>query len=1168
MMKSYQLSICSGEGEWKQIDLLPGVHVIGRAPDCQIVLPSTEVSRHHAQIEISESGCFLMDLGSVNGTQLKGSPLQPRRKVILEPGQVFLISSFQFKINLVEAKAGFAEGTAVSVAEQPKTVIGVLPPAVAAPGQSVQLVLRYRRGEGPWQTYTLVEGEQFIGRVPTNQIALDASCVSRCHAKVVLKDGRVTITDLGSKNGVLYHGQLIPPNQPVLLNLLDSFRIDEFTFELAAGAQLSGLNIDRDSSTVLEVDASRLASEPIPTGRLNLLGQDRVTIGRAPDNQIVLDHPMVSRYHAVIERLGTRSRIVNTHSANGLYVNGQLVEGTTWLNPGDNIKIGPYQMQFTGNELHRSTAESYAIDVIGLNKYVSKDLNLLKDISLSVGQNEFVALVGMSGAGKSTLMDAINGFRPATSGQVLVNGVDLYKNYEMFRDDIGNVPQRDIVHMELTPEQALNYAAQLRMPADTSAQERAAAINSTLNDLGLTFKKDVPISRLSGGQLKRVSIGVELLTKPRLFFLDEPTSGLDPGTEYEMMKLLRHLADQGRTVLIITHATKNVMFCDKAIILAKGGNLAFYGPPELALEYFDQYRTHRERLEKDMEFDDIYRILTDEKRGKPEEWRQRYLQSEYARYIRPQFTQAPAGQAFVGSNRKRKRISAFKQFFILSARQIRCMVQDRASLGLTLALAPLLGLMNFIWGSKLSDPVEGDATKIMAMWYMVAVIALLVGSMGSMREIVKELDIYKRERAVGLKIFPYVLSKAWIGAALSLYQGTAILFFVIILTKPFVRHLDGYFGLWVTIILTITCGYLLGLVVSALSPNQNSAQTILIGVLVPQLLFVGLLLPLDKIPGGNIISLGIGTRWAYESFVKSTGIGDKLIADPCWNLPAEERNALTPTQKEGCLCMGPNIFKNCRDFPGILSSDFYDEDAKVALAQDEPKRPLEPTWLPSPTPRNTPTQLPTPTLLATPTLFPTPTSYPTPTRLPVSIGGSPERRSTDYAGLSPEDAAEKAQNEAYWRANKYQSDTEKQFEEYRLTREAQFNDYQNQTRSQLEEYKKQVEGQFDAYQQDVRVQVENHINSEIDSMEIYKEDVKQQFTGYQEEMEDYGETYSDWTRNRQEAIGAAETILGIVYDDYGRSFHGSVIARWIYILIITFAQFVLVLILQKRKDAI
>ncbi|MDO9348580.1 MAG: ATP-binding cassette domain-containing protein [Anaerolineales bacterium] len=161
-----------------------------------------------------------------------------------------------------------------------------------------------------------------------------------------------------------------------------------------------------------------------------------------------------------------------------------------------------------------------------------------------------------------------------------------------------HVPQRDIVHMELTPTMALDYAAQLRLPADTSLEERQAVVEQTLKDLGLWERKDIPISRLSGGQLKRVSIGVELLTRPRLFFLDEPTSGLDPGTEYEMMRLLRGLADQGRTIIIVTHTTKNVMLCDKVIILGTGGYLIFFGAPEDALAHFDAYRTPRERLEK------------------------------------------------------------------------------------------------------------------------------------------------------------------------------------------------------------------------------------------------------------------------------------------------------------------------------------------------------------------------------------------------------------------------------------------------------------------------------------------------------------------------------------------------------------------------------------------
>src|SRR5262249_32093625 len=196
--------------------------------------------------------------------------------------------------------------------------------------------------------------------------------------------------------------------------------------------------------------------------------------------------------------------------------------------------------------------------------------------------------------------------------------------YDLFRGEIGYVPQRDIVHMELTPQSALDYAAQLRMPPDTTRAERQGRVQEVLADLDLGERKSAPISQLSGGQLKRVSIGVELLTKPRLFFLDEPMSGLDPGTEYEMMKLLRQLADQGRTVVLITHATKNVMLCDKVAFLARGGYLSYFGPPDAALAYFDQYRTARERREKEMEFDDIYSILDDPRRGTPAEWAARF----------------------------------------------------------------------------------------------------------------------------------------------------------------------------------------------------------------------------------------------------------------------------------------------------------------------------------------------------------------------------------------------------------------------------------------------------------------------------------------------------------------------------------------------------------------
>jgi hypothetical protein len=350
-------------------------------------------------------------------------------------------------------------------------------------------------------------------------------------------------------------------------------------------------------------------------------------------------------------------------------------------------------------------------------------------------------------------------------------------------------------------------------------------------------------------------------------------------------------------------------------------------------------------------------------------------------------------------------------------------------------------------------------------------------------------------------------------------------------------------------ILGVGAGYMLGLVISALVPNQNSAQTVLIGFLVPQFLFAGMLLPLDKIPLGRVISPGIATRWTFEAFVSSTGMGDKLVMDPCWNQPKDQRTAMTSTKKESCFCMGPNIFINCASFPGIQSPDFYDEAAKVSLAQGEPLRPVEPTRLPSPTPLATPTQI------ATPTLFPTPTPINTPTRLPYPVL-QPEVLGTDAAN-SGRSIEEEAARDAHYQANQYKLNTEKQMDEYRQTREAQFTDY-----------KGNVIVQFDEYQNVVKTQIADSIDKETNSLEGYANNVEGQYRDYETDMRAYGDTITDWERNRQEAIGAAETILGIVWNDYNVTFKGVVVTRWIYNLIIAFIEFILILILQKRKDVV
>jgi ABC-type multidrug transport system ATPase subunit len=744
----------------------------------------------------------------------------------------------------------------------------------------------------------------------------------------------------------------------------------------------------------------------------------RITIGRHSSNIMVLQHPRVSRYHAVIEQFGARFRVRDLRSDNGTFVNGNRVDKEVWIKEGDEIRVGSFRLVFQEDGItHFDEAGNIRLDAIRIEKWYSKTANILKGVSISIYPKEFVALVGASGAGKTTLMNAMTGFDPANGpkSRVLVNGRNLYTHIDEYRSEMGYVPQEDIIHRELTVYAALDYAAQLRMPADTSKRERHQRVMEVLEELGLEPQRNNLMTALSGGQRKRVSIGVELLTKPALFFLDEATSGLDPGTETEMMNLLRDLADGGRTVILVTHATKNVMMCDQVVFLAQGGYLAFFGPPNEALEYFEPYRTPEERRYKEnVEFDDIYQLI--ESRGTPEEWGQRYLQSpQYRTYVvgrmqelKEQRVRTPEPLPSARPRRK-QRVSAFRQFWILSVRNLHVIAQDKVGLALMLAIAPLNGLMRFMWGKTLFDLVEGDAAQIITMLFMMSITGVLTGAIASVREIVKETDIYRRERTVVLKIWPYVLSKAWVGIILSAYQTAVILLAERILVDPQFMGDYGWLSMYITVFLCTLSGYMLGLLISAAAPNQNVALLLVVVVLVPQFLFAGALLPRDLIAGGDTLSAITSTRWSFESLVRISGIGEDVVNDPCWQLPESQRDDLSQDDKDrlGCRCMGKQMFTLCY-FPGLLSPDFYSAETQSQLDAEEPRKP--------------PTPIP----------FPTPTPYPTP-KPPPKPGAFDD----------PNEYERKREQQG----QDYQKRREEQGEEYRILTEQQFEDYQERMES-------------------------------------------------------------------------------------------------------------------------
>jgi ABC-type multidrug transport system ATPase subunit len=799
-----------------------------------------------------------------------------------------------------------------------KTTVGYEATNFAASPQAIQTqivtpILRVATPAGT-QDICIVKERTIIGRDPNSDIPLNFPQVSAQHAELIEHQGSYKLVDLGSRNGLLYQGQRITERRLV-----------------------DGDTIAIGSSITLTFQTSA-AQAPSITHQLNLSNRNNLTIGRDAQNDIAIDHPTVSRYHARISRQDGTFAIADLNSSNGTFVNGKRVSGSQSLRPEDTIRIGPTRFVFNVDETLISFNEegNLRLDAVNLTKVVGKGTTLLDDISLSILPREFVVIAGVSGGGKSTLLDALNGFRPATSGMVLVNGEDLYKNFNAYRTELGYVPQDDIIHKELTVKQALDFAAQLRMPSDTTPGERQKRVQEVLTDLELLQRQDVPVKALSGGQRKRVSIGVELITKPSLFFLDEATSGLDPGTEHQIMKLLRKLSDQGRTILLITHATKNVTLCDRVVFLAKGGRVAYFGPPAEAIDYFGVE-----------EFDQIYGKVEHEL--SPEEWQQRFRNSrQYHKYVLERQQQLQMPQMAHRSNRAKqkpgseiKQVSAWQQFTILSQRNLAILMRDRAGLFLMGAIAPILGILDFVtWQRDVFDPKQGNAGQAITMLFAAALIAVIVGSLATMREIVKEQEIYRRERMIGLKILPYILSKVWIGVILALYQAAIFLLF-----KWLAVDLPGdatdLFNMYITFFLATLAGMVMGLLVSAISPNQNVAPLLTIIFLVPQITFGGGMLPVDTFgPPAQLINRLTITKWSFESLVTISGMGRDIADDSYWKLSDEDRKKQTAEQKKNSQCLGAKMFKNCQ-FPGLMAK--YDP----VVDKPEPVKPADPGKAPS-----------------------------------------------------------------------------------------------------------------------------------------------------------------------------------------------------------------------------
>ena len=366
---------------------------------------------------------------------------------------------------------------------------------------------------------------------------------------------------------------------------------------------------------------------------------------------------------------------------------------------------------------------------------------------------------GPSGAGKSTLLNALTGLRPADQGTVLYDGRDLYRDYAELRQRIGLVPQDDILHSQLTVRRALGYAAELRFPEDTAKAERQARVDEVVRELGLDQRAGQPIHSLSGGQRKRVSVALELLTKPSLLFLDEPTSGLDPGMDRSVMHMLRGLADDGRTVIVVTHSVLSLDVCDRLLVLAPGGRIAYYGPPEDALAFFgfEQWPEAFEAFENDQDRDWAGSTA-------PRPFHQQYIANSTAQPApaagrrRPQPVAPPPKAQSWGA-----------QLRTLVRRYAAALSADRTFLVIMVALPFVMGAMTrALAGSTLTQETALNALLILCVG------GVLTGAANAVRELVKERVIYQRERAVGLSRSAYLMSKVVVLGTVTVLQAVVL----------------------------------------------------------------------------------------------------------------------------------------------------------------------------------------------------------------------------------------------------------------------------------------------------------------------------------------------------------------------------------------------------------
>ncbi|MFJ9906400.1 FHA domain-containing protein [Streptomyces sp. NPDC101152] len=793
--------------------------------------------------------------------------------------------------------------------------------------------------ESNGRTWTLDASRSYtLGRDPQGDIVLDDARVSWRHATISWTGRSWVIEDHGSTNGTFMQGQRVhrmeigPGSAVHLGNATDGPRVS-VTGAAAAVAtpqaqpqqqpyaaqgaapgwaqqappqqqvpqaawgqpQQAAPHVPQQQNPGGGAGAPPVYGDRSPTTFHQFSIGRVMRIGRALENELVVSDLQVSRHHAEFHSTPDgRMEIRDLGSHNGTYVNGQPIAkgGSQLLGPADIVGVGHSTYRIVGDRLEEfvDTGE-VSFSARHLTVTVDGGKQILKDVSFGVPEKSLIAVIGPSGSGKSTLLKALTGYRPANQGDVLYDNRNLYKQFAELRQRIGLVPQDDILHKELTVKKALKYAAKLRFPADTTGAEREARIDEVLRELKLDIHKEKKVTSLSGGQRKRVSVALELLTKPSLIFLDEPTSGLDPGMDRDVMQLLRGLADDGRTVLVVTHSVAELALCDKLLVMAPGGAVAYFGPPDEALNFFG--------------YDTWADVFSAFENYRDYDWAGRWKGSvHYQMYaadidaVAPQSVQLPPMQAM----KPPKPQGWVSQFGTLVRRYVSVIASDRGFLALTVILPLVLGAVSLLIDSGkglLPNPMinratgqpvpNGTATTVLLI---LAVGACFAGAANSVRELIKERVIYERERATGLSRSAYLMSKVFVLGVVTVLQGlmVGVIGFASreIPKQGLVLGSATLIELCLPIMALGFTSMMFGLIISSLVKTSEKTMPLLVMFAIIQVVFTGCLFALNGSIGANQVSYLMPSRWAVAAagatldFNKISPPGKGKSNDPLW----------------------------------------------------------------------------------------------------------------------------------------------------------------------------------------------------------------------------------------------------------------------------------------------